>query len=46
MDVLLQLPRETRSTPGHTDPTTVADELETQRSSASGAVWTTRATST
>jgi hydroxyacylglutathione hydrolase len=28
MDKLLQLPRETRIHPGHTDPTTVADELE------------------
>jgi glyoxylase-like metal-dependent hydrolase (beta-lactamase superfamily II) len=28
MDVLLQLPPETRVHPGHTDPTTVADELE------------------
>jgi hydroxyacylglutathione hydrolase len=29
MDVLLQLPPETTIRPGHTDPTTVADELET-----------------
>jgi glyoxylase-like metal-dependent hydrolase (beta-lactamase superfamily II) len=28
MDVLLKLPPETRIHPGHTDPTTVADELE------------------
>lgn len=28
MDTLLQLPPETRIHPGHTDPTTVADELE------------------
>jgi glyoxylase-like metal-dependent hydrolase (beta-lactamase superfamily II) len=28
MDVLLALPPETRIRPGHTDPTTVADELE------------------
>jgi hydroxyacylglutathione hydrolase len=28
MDTLLKLPRETRIHPGHTDPTTVADELE------------------
>jgi glyoxylase-like metal-dependent hydrolase (beta-lactamase superfamily II) len=28
MDVLLTLPPETRIHPGHTDPTTVADELE------------------
>jgi hydroxyacylglutathione hydrolase len=28
MDVLLQLPPETTIRPGHTDPTTVADELE------------------
>jgi hydroxyacylglutathione hydrolase len=29
MDVLLQLPPETTIRPGHTEPTTVADELET-----------------
>ena len=29
MDVLLQLPPETTIRPGHTDPTTVAEELET-----------------
>jgi glyoxylase-like metal-dependent hydrolase (beta-lactamase superfamily II) len=29
MDVILALPGETRIHPGHTDPTTVADELET-----------------
>jgi hypothetical protein len=29
MDVLMQLPESTRIHPGHTDPTTVADELET-----------------
>ena len=29
MDTLLTLPAETRIHPGHTDPTTVADELET-----------------
>jgi glyoxylase-like metal-dependent hydrolase (beta-lactamase superfamily II) len=29
MEVLLRLPAETRIRPGHTDPTTVADELET-----------------
>ena len=28
MDTLLALPPETRIHPGHTDPTTVADELE------------------
>jgi hydroxyacylglutathione hydrolase len=28
MDTLLKLPRETRIHPGHTEPTTVADELE------------------
>jgi glyoxylase-like metal-dependent hydrolase (beta-lactamase superfamily II) len=28
MDKLLKLPRQTRIHPGHTDPTTVADELE------------------
>ena len=31
MDVLLQLPPETTIRPGHTDPTTVADELESNR---------------
>jgi glyoxylase-like metal-dependent hydrolase (beta-lactamase superfamily II) len=31
MDVLLALPGETRIRPGHTDPTTVADELEHNR---------------
>ena len=31
MDKLLALPRETRIHPGHTDPTTVADELERNR---------------
>jgi hydroxyacylglutathione hydrolase len=31
MDVLLQLPPDTTIRPGHTDPTTVADELETNR---------------
>jgi hydroxyacylglutathione hydrolase len=31
MDVLLQLPAETTIRPGHTDPTTVADELESNR---------------
>ena len=31
MDVLLALPPETRIHPGHTDPTTVADELESNR---------------
>jgi len=31
MDVLLRLPGETRIHPGHTDPTTVADELETNK---------------
>jgi hydroxyacylglutathione hydrolase len=31
MDVLLQLPPETVIRPGHTDPTTVADELENNR---------------
>ena len=31
MEVLLALPPETRIHPGHTDPTTVADELETNR---------------
>ena len=31
MDVLLALPPETVIRPGHTDPTTVADEWETQR---------------
>jgi hydroxyacylglutathione hydrolase len=31
MDVLLKLPPETTIRPGHTDPTTVADELETNR---------------
>jgi len=31
MDVLLQLPPETTIRPGHTDPTTVADELEHNR---------------
>ena len=37
MDKLLKLPPETRIHPGHTDPTTVADELEHNRSSGSGA---------
>ena len=31
MDVLLQLPPDTTIRPGHTDPTTVADELENNR---------------
>jgi hydroxyacylglutathione hydrolase len=31
MDVLLELPPETTIRPGHTDPTTVAEELETNR---------------
>jgi glyoxylase-like metal-dependent hydrolase (beta-lactamase superfamily II) len=31
MDVLLQLPPDTTIRPGHTDPTTVADELESNR---------------
>jgi hydroxyacylglutathione hydrolase len=31
MDVLLKLPPETTVRPGHTDPTTVADELESNR---------------
>jgi glyoxylase-like metal-dependent hydrolase (beta-lactamase superfamily II) len=31
MDKLLKLPSETRIHPGHTDPTTVADELESNR---------------
>jgi hydroxyacylglutathione hydrolase len=31
MDVLLELPPETVVRPGHTDPTTVGDELETNR---------------
>ena len=31
MDVLLALPAQTRIHPGHTDPTTVADELESNR---------------
>ena len=31
MDTLLTLPRETRVHPGHTDPTTVGDELEHNR---------------
>ena len=31
MEVLLELPPETTIRPGHTDPTTVADELETNR---------------
>ena len=31
MEVLLALPPETTIRPGHTDPTTVGDELETQR---------------
>jgi glyoxylase-like metal-dependent hydrolase (beta-lactamase superfamily II) len=31
MDVLLELPPETRIHPGHTDPTTVADELENNK---------------
>jgi hydroxyacylglutathione hydrolase len=31
METLLQLPPETRIHPGHTDPTTVADELERNR---------------
>jgi hydroxyacylglutathione hydrolase len=31
MDVLLELPPETTIRPGHTDPTTVADELESNR---------------
>jgi hydroxyacylglutathione hydrolase len=31
MDVLLKLPPETTIRPGHTDPTTVADELENNR---------------
>jgi hydroxyacylglutathione hydrolase len=31
MDTLLSLPRATRVHPGHTDPTTVGDELEHNR---------------
>jgi hydroxyacylglutathione hydrolase len=31
MDTLLSLPRETRVHPGHTDPTTIGDELENNR---------------
>ena len=31
MDTLLSLPRETRVHPGHTDPTTIGDELEHNR---------------
>jgi glyoxylase-like metal-dependent hydrolase (beta-lactamase superfamily II) len=31
MEVLLALPAETRIHPGHTDPTTVAEELESNR---------------
>jgi glyoxylase-like metal-dependent hydrolase (beta-lactamase superfamily II) len=31
MDVLLELPGDTTIRPGHTDPTTVADELENNR---------------
>jgi glyoxylase-like metal-dependent hydrolase (beta-lactamase superfamily II) len=31
MDTLLTLPRETRVHPGHTEPTTVGDELESNR---------------
>jgi hypothetical protein len=31
LDVLLALPPETTIRPGHTEPTTVADELETNR---------------
>ena len=31
MDTLLKLPPETRIHPGHTDPTTVADELENNK---------------
>jgi hypothetical protein len=31
MDVLLTLPPETTIRPGHTDPTSVADELESNR---------------
>ena len=31
MDVLLELPPDTTIRPGHTDPTTVADELESNR---------------
>ena len=46
MDVLLALPPETSIRPGHTDPTTVGDELrDTTRSCGSGAAWTPRATS-
>ena len=36
MDVLLALPPETAIRPGHTDPTTVAEELE---ANASCAIW-------
>ena len=45
MDVLLTLPPETTIRPGHTDPTTVADELETTASCGSGAASTRRARS-
>jgi hydroxyacylglutathione hydrolase len=31
MDTLLSLPRETRVHPGHTDPTTIGDELQSNR---------------
>ena len=31
MDTLMSLPRETRVHPGHTDPTTIGDELESNR---------------
>ena len=37
METLLTLPAQTRIHPGHTEPTTVADELENNRSYGSGA---------
>ena len=45
MDTLLKLPPETRIHPGHTDPTTVAEELEHNGSCGSGADSTPRAAS-
>ncbi len=45
MEVLLALPGETVIRPGHTEPTTVADELETNAFVRCGGAWTPRAPS-
>ena len=45
MDVLMELPPDTRLHPGHTDPTTVGEEWESNPSSGSGAGSTRRAPS-